>query len=264
MKHLTGNTWIVVVVVAAMAPFYAFGDNHGVGKSDAEAPGFRCPYTVQTCPVMGTDLGSMGEPIAVMHEGREVHLCCQACVTKFNENPEKYLEKVDELTVEMQKPMYPLDTCVVSGEKLGGMGEPVDHVYENRLVRLCCAGCVATFDKDPGKYLAKIDAAVIEKQKDSYPLDTCLVSGRTLAEGKAVDQVVGTRLVRFCGSGCVDAFNKNPAKYLAKLDGACKAACDKGAVSSCPMGGAAACKPAASCPMNKSCETIENEQGGTE
>jgi hypothetical protein len=59
---------------------------------------------------------------------------------------------------------YPLDTCVVSGEKLGEMGEPVDYIYKedgepDRLVRLCCKMCIAKFKKDPAKYLKLIDEA---------------------------------------------------------------------------------------------------------
>ncbi len=54
---------------------------------------------------------------------------------------------------------YPLETCVVSGEKLGSMGKPYVHKHEGREVQFCCKGCIKTFDKDPAKYLSKIDAA---------------------------------------------------------------------------------------------------------
>jgi YHS domain-containing protein len=54
---------------------------------------------------------------------------------------------------------YPIDTCAVSGEKLGSMGEAVVLVYEGREIKFCCNGCVKTFKKDPAKYLAKIDEA---------------------------------------------------------------------------------------------------------
>ena len=63
------------------------------------------------------------------------------------------------------KAEYPLDTCVVSGEKLeGDMGSPVDYVYKeegkpDRLVRFCCPGCIKDFKKDPAQYIRKIDAA---------------------------------------------------------------------------------------------------------
>lgn len=62
------------------------------------------------------------------------------------------------------KAAYPLKTCVVSDEELGGMGDPVDYVHKqagqpDRLVRFCCKMCVPKFEKSPAKYLAKIDAA---------------------------------------------------------------------------------------------------------
>ena len=60
---------------------------------------------------------------------------------------------------------YPLDTCVVSGEKLGGdMGEPYDYVYKqagqpDQLVRFCCKACLKDFLKEPAVYLEMIKAA---------------------------------------------------------------------------------------------------------
>lgn len=55
---------------------------------------------------------------------------------------------------------YPLSTCLISGEKLGGdMGEPVIMQYEGRELRFCCKSCVKEFKKDPEKYLKKLDAA---------------------------------------------------------------------------------------------------------
>jgi hypothetical protein len=54
---------------------------------------------------------------------------------------------------------YPLDTCVVSGEKLGAMGDPVVIQHEGKEVRFCCSQCVGEFNKDPAKHLAVIEAA---------------------------------------------------------------------------------------------------------
>ncbi len=51
---------------------------------------------------------------------------------------------------------YPLDTCPISGEKLGGMGEGVTKVYKGQEVKFCCGGCPATFEKDVDGNLAKI------------------------------------------------------------------------------------------------------------
>jgi len=57
--------------------------------------------------------------------------------------------------------VYPLDVCIVSGEKLGGeMGEPITYVHEGRTLKFCCKTCVGMFKKDPAKYLAKLDEAI--------------------------------------------------------------------------------------------------------
>jgi hypothetical protein len=51
---------------------------------------------------------------------------------------------------------YPLSTCVVSGEALGSMGQPIVIHHEGAEVRLCCKGCVKKFNADPAKYLEKL------------------------------------------------------------------------------------------------------------
>lgn len=51
---------------------------------------------------------------------------------------------------------YPLTTCLVSGEELGGMGEPVRLVYEGQEMKFCCQDCVKDFQTDPDKFLAKL------------------------------------------------------------------------------------------------------------
>ena len=51
---------------------------------------------------------------------------------------------------------YNRDTCVVGDNKLGSMGTPVTKVYGDQEVKFCCKPCVAKFEKNPGKYLAKL------------------------------------------------------------------------------------------------------------
>lgn len=113
--------------------------------------------------------------------------------------------------------VWPLDTCVVSGEKLGGMGDPVVKIEAGREVRFCCAGCVKTFEKEPAGFLQKADAAIITLQEAAYPLDTCLNSGEPLGD-KPVLGVVGNRLVKTCCKDCMAAIQKDPAATVAKLD----------------------------------------------
>lgn len=62
---------------------------------------------------------------------------------------------------------YPLKTCVVSGEKLGEMGDPVVFVYTNnganQEVKFCCPMCKPKFLKDPDKYMKVIKDAEAKK-----------------------------------------------------------------------------------------------------
>ena len=52
---------------------------------------------------------------------------------------------------------YPLTKCVVSGEDLGT--SPYVFVHNGQTVKLCCKDCLAKFDQDPAKYLAKLNEA---------------------------------------------------------------------------------------------------------
>src|SRR5579862_7291029 len=64
------------------------------------------------------------------------------------------------------KKPYPLTKCVVSDEKLGGdMGEPYVFKYKGREVRLCCKDCLKDFNKNPAKYVKKIEEAEAKAKK---------------------------------------------------------------------------------------------------
>ena len=58
-----------------------------------------------------------------------------------------------------------LTTCPVSGDKLGEMGKPLVFVYQGQEVKLCCGGCKSTFDKDPAKYIKKIEEGEAKAKK---------------------------------------------------------------------------------------------------
>lgn len=64
---------------------------------------------------------------------------------------------------------YALATCIVSGEKLGSMGDPVIYSHEGREVRFCCASCEAEFKNNPAQFLAKLDAAKSGAQPSTQP-----------------------------------------------------------------------------------------------
>lgn len=48
---------------------------------------------------------------------------------------------------------YPLDTCIVTQNDLGSMGDPIVKVYNGQEVKFCCGPCVAEFEAHMDTYL---------------------------------------------------------------------------------------------------------------
>lgn len=178
------------------------------------------PYMLATDPVSGAPLGPIEKQVVVDADGREFRFASAGNAATFKADPGKYLPAVDDAMIEQQRPFYPLGTCVVSNEGLGGeMGEAIDFIFRNRLVRFCCADCKPKFVADPTRFIALLDKAVIAQQGPGYPLKTCPVSGDPLGGdmGDPVDAVFGNRLVRFCCKVCPKEFREDPLRYLGKL-----------------------------------------------
>lgn len=43
--------------------------------------------------------------------------------------------------------------CIVTGNKLGSMGDPVSFKHEGKEYWVCCSPCIKKFKKAPEKYL---------------------------------------------------------------------------------------------------------------
>ncbi len=52
---------------------------------------------------------------------------------------------------------YPLMTCIVSDNDLDSMGEQASFVYQGQTIKVCCMPCLAKFEKNPAKYLKKLE-----------------------------------------------------------------------------------------------------------
>jgi YHS domain-containing protein len=117
-------------------------------------------YPLTACVISKEPLPAEGATVKMI-DGREVRFCCEKCVAAFEKDPQASHKKMDEQIVEASKASYPLKDCLVSGEPLGGMGEPVKYVHRptNQLVQFCCSSCVKQFEKNPAPYLAKLEKA---------------------------------------------------------------------------------------------------------
>lgn len=118
------------------------------------------------------------------------------------------------------KDSYPLTTCPITGAELGSMGDPIIETIEGREVRFCCAGCPDKFKANLEENFAKMDAAIVEAQSASYPVDFCLVSGDELGgdHGEIIDLVVDNRLFKVCCKSCISDLEAAPGDFAAMLD----------------------------------------------
>lgn len=120
-------------------------------------------YPAVNCPVMPDEkLPMPGQPGAdevknVVYKNRLVRLCCPKCVRRFNANPDQFLKVLDESILAASSARYPLSTCPISGKTLGDGA--VNVIAANRLVKVCCQGCVAAVENDPVKYAEMVSKA---------------------------------------------------------------------------------------------------------
>jgi len=170
-------------------------------------------YPLTTCPVSGAALENGG--VAKEYDGREVRFCCPGCPASFEEDVEASLAKVDEAIIEDQKPVYPIEACVVMEHDMDLEGATW-FVADNRAFATCCASCARKVKAEPAEFAKALDEAAKEKQAADYPLDTCVVAGADLGENP-VEFVVAGRLMRTCCAGCAGKAKAEPASFLAKL-----------------------------------------------
>lgn len=214
----------------------------GEKKADAEeAPSWDGdPYLLTTCAASGRPIDVKGTPTTKVVDGRELKFCCSGCADVVAKDPKKWLDKVNEAQVAAQAPIYPMETCCVSGEPLmekNADGEMeyigTDVIVKNRLFRVCCKMCAKKVTAEPDAFALKLNEAVMAEQGKDYVLDACVVNGKgDINKESAKAFVVGGRLIKTCCGGCEAKVHADPATYVAKVDAALAAKREKAAASS--------------------------------
>ena len=78
--------------VLALAGCQSSGDGHDHSKHSHGSATAK-PYPLDKCLV--TDEGfDHGKPVAFVHDGQEIKLCCEDCMADFKKEPAKYLKKL--------------------------------------------------------------------------------------------------------------------------------------------------------------------------
>ena len=135
---------------------------------------------------------------------------------KGNPKGEKKVEKQGEKKVEekAEKPAA-MPLCPVSGKPVNFA---VSVMADDGPVYFCCPACPEKYQADPKKFAEKV--AEQRKLLAAMPRVqvTCPVSGKPVDEKVFVEK--DGKKIYFCCKDCPPLYEKDPAKYAAKLAGA--------------------------------------------
>lgn len=126
------------------------------------------------CPVMNTPLGDHGAPIKLVVGDQPIYVCCKGCVSQVQDNPEAFLGSVQAIAAAQsaanksvavtisdatqadQAAIRAQGRCVVmTDQALGGHGAPIKIAIGAEALFVCCKGCVAKVQQNPGMYLSR-------------------------------------------------------------------------------------------------------------
>jgi len=216
------NNLVIIPLVSVLALLQATAQEASGTQPAAQSWKASDAYPLDTCVVSGRPFA--GDKMNLVEvQGRKFKLCSAACEKELRKDPQGYLAKLDRAVADAQLGDYPLDACPISGKKLGSMGEPVKLVLDNHLVQLCCKGCTAEAKAKKDVVIRNIQTVAYSRQKDAYPLKTCLNTGEELDPRHSIEVMHGPTLLRFCCKDCLDELDKAPASMLGKLKSARKA-----------------------------------------
>jgi YHS domain-containing protein len=76
-------------VLLAALTVSVFASDPNPTASASAAPSHAAANTV--CPVSGNRIvGFIGKPLYAQYQGKNIAVCCSECLTKFQNNPDKY------------------------------------------------------------------------------------------------------------------------------------------------------------------------------
>jgi len=124
-----------------------------------EKPASAPVQQTQSEDVVSSDKKSPQEDASLPQSaGKETAVKQDESKTKGNAKDAAASEKKAKKETPVQEVTpYPLDTCIVTGNELGSMGDPVTFIHEKQEIKVCCKPCEKKFLKDPAKYLPNLN-----------------------------------------------------------------------------------------------------------
>jgi Cu+-exporting ATPase len=143
-------------------------------KGHAHTHAGHAPVAKVKDPVCGMTVDPATAKHKAEHAGATYYFCCAGCRTKFEANPQHYLERVAIAEAAAKA------TDPVCGMKVDRATAKHTFAHAGETYYFCSAGCRAKFEADPAKYLAKTHAPAHAHH------------GHPPAKGKAPEPPAGT------------------------------------------------------------------------
>lgn len=83
---------IVMVLMLGVLSTPAFAED----AAPADASQQLVAVNNKLCPVSGEEVGAMGDPVKIAHNGKIYKLCCSMCAKDFKKDPDKYSKIADD------------------------------------------------------------------------------------------------------------------------------------------------------------------------
>ncbi len=156
------TTMITAVLALAPAAFGQQGDhsNHSEKQGSHAKMNAKAMGQAQTaCPISGKPID---KKIYADYNGERVYFCCEDCKAAFKNDPAEVISKLKADGVKLEKVSMMQTKCPVMGGKID---KKLSAVHDGKKVYFCCPACKAKFEKDPAKYIEKMEAQGVKLEK---------------------------------------------------------------------------------------------------
>lgn len=115
-----------------------------------------------TCPVTGREIDRTQY---VDHEGKRIYVCGPQCLKTVGKDPTAYITQLESAGITVARHQT---TCPVMGGTIN-KGLYVDH--EGKRIYVCCQQCLPALQKDPMKYIEKLESQGIILDSADKPVE---------------------------------------------------------------------------------------------
>jgi len=172
---------------------------------------FKDSFKSAIDPVCGMNVKMTPGAPHYEYQGKTFYFCCQRCLERFQQDPEKYLSKEKPAAKTAKDPVCGMDVEITP--------DALKYEYKGTMFYFCNPRCLERFGQEPEKYLAKENTAVKTAKDPVCGMDVEITPDAPQYEYK------GT-MYFFCNPRCLERFRQEPEKYLSKEKAVVKTAKD--------------------------------------